>query len=483
MEPIPLTSGAYKAKSLLANAQECINLYMESNPEKTKAPAPTTHYPRPGKMPLSSPGVPGAGRGLYRATNGKLYAVVNDTVYYIDQAWQFNPLGTITVGTNPTSMADNGETAGNDLVLVDGTPFGYIINMATNAFSQIVDGTGTFVGSDVVKYLSTFFLFNWPGTQRWYTSLADSVSFNALDVAAKSSYADNLATIGIRTREPWLFGNLTTEPWYLAGGADFQFEAIASTFVPYGIAGKYALTSADIFLFWLTRNVDGQRIIVRSEGYAAKRISTYAIEAEMAGYATVEDAVFSTYQIEGHTFVVCNFPAANRTWVYDLSTDQWYRSCWTDGDGNLNRDRALFYALAYDTIVALDWENGNLYKIDPNTFNDFGGPISYIRGFPHIVNQMQRVTHWALVVYMETGTIEDPDADEPLLGMRYSDDGGHTWIEFPSVGLGRTGEYQISPQFTQLGMARDRVYELFWSSDMKTALNGVFLDAEPEDNT
>lgn len=478
MTPLLLTGGAYKAQSNIANIQECVNLYMETNPEKNKSPTPTTHYPRPGKRLLNPCPTPGAGRGLYRATDDSLYAVVNDTVYFIDINFVFNPLGLITPGTTPVSFADNGKSAGNDIVLVDGTANGYTINMLTRAFAPLIDGTGTFVGSNVVRYLQTFFLFNAPGTQRWYITLADSVSFNALDVAAKSSYADNLATIGLRQREPWLIGTLSSEPWYLSGAADFPFEAVQSTFIPYGTVATYSVVFADIHLFWLSRNDDGQRIIVRTDGYEVKAISTRALEAELQSYLVVSDCVASKYQIVGHTFIIFNFPTANRTWAYDLSTDQWHRLTWTDAEGVQNRDRTMFYALAYDKIVGMDWETGALYQIDPTFYSDNGIPMTFQRGFPHVVDMLKYYTHWALSVYMECGTSPDPNAEAPLLGLRYSDDGGKTWFEQPPVSLGVSGEYNVCPQFTQLGTARDRTYELWWSADVKTALNGAYLEGE-----
>src|ERR1700721_725957 len=93
--PLVLTGGAYQAKSVLAGAQSCENLYMESIPEETKPPTPPTHYCRPGKSligspPLSGAGNAGAGRGLYTASDGQLYAVIGSTVYSIDQTWRFN---------------------------------------------------------------------------------------------------------------------------------------------------------------------------------------------------------------------------------------------------------------------------------------------------------------------------------------------------------------------------------------------------------
>lgn len=481
MKLIP-DSGAYQSDNVIANFQRCINLYPEVTPKITKPPTFATHFQRPGKVLLSSPPAAGAGRLLWAASDGELFAVVGDTVYFVAPDWSWQELGKIAAGTTPCSMADNGKMAGGDIVLVDGTANGYQIDMTTRAMTPIVDGTGTFVGADVVRYLQGFFLFNAPNTTNWYISLAFSVAFNALDVAAKSSHADNIVTIGLRQREVWLIGETTTEPWSLVGGADFPFEEIPSTFVLYGCAAKYSLANADVNLFWVSKNDQGQAIIVRSDGYEAKRISTHAIEAEIQKYATVADAVGSAYQVRGHTFYVVTFPTGNTTWVFDLATDfQPHELAWTDDDGNLNRDRALFYAAVSPLggyaggVVALDWETGDLYRIDPTVYNDAGRAISFVRGFPHVMDELKRVTHGSLVVDIDCGNIEDPAAD-PQLNLRYSDDRGHTFSETLQCSMGKTGEYQSSPNFNGLGMARDRVYELFWSVDAKTALNGIYLD-------
>jgi hypothetical protein len=481
--PIPLTSGAYEAKSVIANAQRCVNLYPEANPGETKPPAPTTHYQRPGKKLIGAPSTLGVARNLYTASNGNLFATVGNTVYFIDLNWNFFPLGQIADGVNPVSMADNGQFAGNQLVLVDGTISGYIINMTTLFMALLVDPTGLFTGADVVNYLQTFFLFNTiPNTQNWIISQSDSATFDALDIAAKATYPDSIVTIGVRQREVWLLGTQTTEPWFLSGAADFPFEAIPSTFVSYGCAAKYSQVFADISLFWVSKNKDGKAIIVKSEGYQATKISTFAIEQELQKFTTIEDAVGTTYQIGGHIFIKFTFPSGNKTYTYDLSTKQWFQEAWADTDGVLHRDRVLFHAQAYQTSVGIDWETGMLYEIDPETYTDNGDPVQYIRSFPTITAELKRITHWALMAYMETGTIEDPNAPMPQLNMRYSDDGGHTWGNAVQSPLGATGEYQTVPQFQRLGMARNRVYELFWSEDMKTALNGVYIDPEAADS-
>lgn len=474
---IPLTSGAYSSRSVIANAQRCVNLFPEFTPKDSNPPVPVTHYARPGKNLLAIPPVPGRGRGLYRANNGDLYAVVDDIIYFVDSNFVFTAIGNIGAGTSVVSMADNGQDVGDEIVVVDGSPNGWTITMSTRAFAPIVDGTGTFVGSNRADYLNGFFLFNAPGTPYWYWSLSNSVSFNALDIASKSSYADNIKTIGVRQREVWLIGTLTTEPWYLSGTAESVFEAVASVLVPYGAIAIYSMASIDGSLFWLAQDLKGQGIVVQTKGYEVVKISTFALDNEIQKYGDLSDAVAGSYQVDGHTFYVLHFPTADKTWAYDLSTKQWAEQAWTDNEGVDHCDRARFYAHAYDRVIGQDWETGLLYELSTDVYTDNGDSIKYLRSFPHVLDEMKRITHWNMVVDIQCGTIEDQDAD-PLLLMRYSDDRGQTWSDPLETSMGKTGEYDTSPQFARLGMARDRVYELSWTANMKTALNGVYIDPE-----
>lgn len=51
MAKIPLMGGSYEARSIIADAQRCVNLYPEPNPQD--AEAPLTHYPTPGLTVLA----------------------------------------------------------------------------------------------------------------------------------------------------------------------------------------------------------------------------------------------------------------------------------------------------------------------------------------------------------------------------------------------------------------------------------------------
>jgi hypothetical protein len=485
VEGVPLLSGAYSAKSVLASAQRCVNLYLENNPANVKTPMPTTHYQRPGKKQVWAPPAAGAGRGLYTASNGDLFAVVNGEVFFINAAFATHVVGSIVPGVNPVSMADNGITGGAEIALVDGTTTGYSINMNTFTMAPIVDPTGVFTGADVVAYLETFFIFNTvPNTQNFCISEPNSLTFNVLDLASKSAYADNLITLGIRSKELWLFGNKTsTEPWFLSGAFDFPFESIPSTFLPYGCAAKYGMCFADAALYWISINNQGQAIFVKSDGYNPKRISTFAIENEVQGYATISDAIASSFQIEGHTFVCWSFPTANITLVFDEATQQWAQWAFTDQNGNLNRDNGCFYASAYNSNFVQDWQTGAIYEVSGSLYDDNGSNITFIRGFPVLEKDLSRVTHNTLRAYMEMGTDPIPnDPTPPVVLLFISDDGGKSYYDPITMPLGSQGQYDAIAQATRLGQARTRVYELVWSASTKMSLNGVYVDPDEADS-
>ena len=494
---IPLMSGAYQARSPIANNQICENLFPEINPEETGPDVPVTHYPREGKNPLSAPPVQGIGRGIFALSNGKLYAIVGTSVYFITTDWKFNLIGQITNLSTPVSMSDNGVTG----VLVDGSPNGYTINLNTNAFAPLVDPTGLFMGSRRVDFADTFLAFATPNTNQWIVTLSDQVAFNALVEANKDSTPDNIQTLAFNIRQMWLFGSLGTEIWYLAGSTPFPYQEWPTTFVPYGIAAPYSLTQADVNLFWLSKNPQGEVIALMTNNYSAIAFSTRALEYEWSQYPTVADCVGSTFQQAGHTFIIFNFPTADKTWCYDLATKQWHRRTFIDHNGVAHREKTTFYASVDQlagypkTIVGQDWQTGQIYALDPKFYTDNGTPIICRRTFPHVLKDMHFVTYPSFVADFETGGVSgvgqggDPwsggfssgfgpliNFANPMLCMRYSNNAGVSYSNYRQKGLLSTGHYRSMMRWRGLGMGRDRVFELLWSFPGPSALQGAYVD-------
>jgi len=468
---MPLTTGAYQAKSLVAEAQRCINLYAEKNPPDS--PFPFTYYPTPGLTTLAT-ATPTTGlgwRGLYWASNDALYGVCGSSVYAISSTWALTHLGDIASQSGQVAMIDNGTY----LVIVDGSSQGWTVQLSNNAFASLVS-TG-FVGGDTVQFMDGYLILNSPGTNEWYISVVNQITFDALFFASKSGFSDKLVGVGVTKRYVYLFGQQTTEVWFDAGDTPFPFDRLPGVFMQYGITSVNSLAQMDGDLYWLAQSPQGNAIVCRSQQFNAAHISTFALDAEMQTYSDLDQAIGFTYQIEGHFFYVLTFPASDVTWQFDLSNQQWNQLAWVDNNGILHRHRANCYALAYGQPIVGDWENGNLYLWDQNAYTDAGQPIARIRSFPHGVDDASdRIHYQEFIANMEVGNGAG-NVPVPVF-LRWSDTRGQSWGNPVQRSLGLEGEYVKSVQWRRLGMARDRVFEISWSAPCRTALLGAWVDAQ-----
>lgn len=466
----PFLTGAYRARSVIAANQRCVNLYAEQNPQDSEFPV--TYYPMPGLITRGVAPLQGF-RGLWAATNGELFAVVGNVVYQVKQDWSFTSLGTINSVAGPVRMRDNSI----DVTIVDGTPYGYTVNLATHKFAQIQDSA--FYGSNNVAVMDDFELFNQPGTRAFYVSKALSIEFDPLDIAAKNGAPDKTVCVEVNGRTIWVFGERTTELWYNAGAAAFAFQRYPSSFIEHGCKAPFSVARADTTIFWLGGGEIGEGLVFRTEQMGALMISTPALTEEFRTYARLDDAFGYTMQIDGHVQYVLSFPTADKTWVYDLKTQQWNEWLSADLDGNLHRHRVSCVAKWNGKLLGGDWQNGNLYEISLDAFDDAGVPQIYLRSGSCIGNDANRIAYDRVAVDMEVGRGGTLDV-EPMVSLRYSDTRGITWGNAMMRSLGKRGEYKRRAEFNRLGsdQGRGRVFELSWSSNVRTALNGIYIRAE-----
>lgn len=406
---IQLSGGAYQARSVISSAQRCLNLFAEPLPEIQGEPSRFSYLPTPGLRLLGT--LPkGPVRSIKQCTTGGVYAVGGDTVYLVNpNNWTSTALGTIaTLRPYPVSMQDNGNT----MVIVDGTTHGWTIDLASHAFAAINDEA--FYGADRVDYLDTYLLFNKPGTPQFYTSDSLATTFDSLYFANKESFSDLLVTLAVAQRHIWLLGDRTTEIWSNVGAADFPFQQESGTFVQHGCCAKYSVATYDDKVFWLSGSAAGQGIVMFGQNYKTQRISTYAIEVEFTRYPKISDAIGFVYFLGGHAFYVLTFPAADKTWAYDVTTDQWHEWLWIDDNGEEHRHRANCAYSINGMVVAGDWQNGNLYAVEPTAFTDNGQPIKRQRSYPHILNEMDRVYYRQFLADIESGNPAGPPEDSAI---------------------------------------------------------------------
>jgi hypothetical protein len=75
-------------------------------------------------------------------------------------------------------------------------------------------------------------------------------------------------------------------------------------------------------------------------------------------------------------------------------------------------------------------------------------------------------------------TTGDPNGRDPMINLRWSDDGGHTWSNEYSVGAGRAGEYSKRVIWRRLGRTRGRIYEVNVSDPIPWRLVDSYIDRE-----
>lgn len=484
MARVPLIGRAYQERSPIANAQETVNLYAESNEGDPGAPVPVTYYLTPGTIGFATPDLVdrAKNRCTYRTSIGTAYTVIGPKVYSVQTNGALVFVGNIADRPSQVYMADNGLA----LVLVDGQQ-GWAINLATNAFAEIIDAS--FYGADFVVFLDTFFVFNRPDTNQFYISLSTvdfaaltgGTAFDPLDIAAKSGSADPIVAILTYQKQLWLIGALTSEIWQGTGAADFYFQLVQGAYIDHGCIAPYTAANTDVVGIWLMQDRSGKNMVVKTNGYGIEDIGTPFLTNEFNSYIDTSDAIGCFYQQDDHAFYVLIFPTANKTFAYELKTKQWNRWAWLNVEtGNLDRHRINCCMYFNNQNMIGDWETGKILILKSDTYTDVSDdpdnptPIRRVKTFAHMLDNLDRIIFNYFDADMQVGTQDPVIETTPVVALSWSDNRGISYGFPVEQSMGKGGEFNTIISWNRLGYARDRVFKLEWSEPIKTALNGGF---------
>lgn len=481
---------SYELRSLNVECQRCINMYPELDEMGTEKDQGVAYLiGTPGLRLLTA--LPDAGpyRCAYVAQNNCLYVVSNNKLYGITRQFTTVSIGTLASTVGPVSMSDNGSQA----FLVDGAN-GYYFDLtdinndpgaATN-FTQTSDSN--WQGSTLVYCADGMFVFNVPNTFKWYVSNPLSVNINPIGLASRET-PDNIVGFVWDKRNLWLFGQKSTELWYdagqgVGGTTGNPFQVVQGGYLEVGCAAAFSIVQLGNSIVWLGQDPRGNGVVYQSNGSAPQRISTHAVELAIQSYGDLSTAVAWTYQQDGHDFYLINFDNADTTWVFDLNSQMWHeRAYTTEGINNPNllaRHRAQVHAFCYNTHVVGDYQNGNLYALDPVYYSDNGNPITRRRATPHISDNMNRVFFHKFQLDFQPGVGIDGSGQgtDPQAMLQYSDDGGHTWSNEIWTSLGSIGETTYRAIWRRLGQGRNRVFRVTVTDPVEVIMIGAELDAE-----
>jgi len=431
-------------------------------------------------------------RGLWELPNDATsLAVIGNVCYLVTVATVATPtsfatlaltqVGTLLTSSGPVSIRDN--NAGGYAVIVDG-PYGYLYNIATQAFSQITDPA--FLGADRVAFIDGWWIFNQPGTQTFYTNFPQyGTGFNGTYFALKDGAPDNLIAVMESKEQLWLIGDKTTEAWYDAGGQYFPFQRLVGTLMQAGCKAKHSVarfsTAGQDGLIWFGRSERGENVIIVTHGFSTEVVSTPAFSAEVAKYPITSDAIGYTYQEDTHEFYVLTFPTADVTWCYDAQSGLLHKRLSYDPYAQkFHRHRSNCFMNFQGMRIVGDYQCGSLYQLTRDAYTDAGWPLWAKRRSPHIWDKGQRGrTFMASLQTDFLPGVGNPSGmgSNPQAGITMSHDGGKTFGQRWTAPIGQIGQYKNRTMWRRLAFGRDNVIELDVIDPVRRDLVGVTLKA------
>jgi len=470
--------------------------------------------------------------GVY-GTTPATYVVSTVTAGVVTGLTMTNAGSYTSLPTNPVSTSCSGAGVNLTLTLTFGTGSGSTGNYVVSAsqtvssetlyalnFSVLPSTDGAFSGATSVDIVDNYFVYNKPGSQQWGATSPLSPISPALSFSSKDGAPDNLVTLIVDHREVYLLGETSSEVWVDVGTFPFAFQRIPGTSTQHGIAAKDSVSRLGNSFAYVSRNQRGQSEIMQMNGYTPQRISTHAVENTLVN-KYVGDAIAWTYQLEGHECYVVSFPTIDLTWVYDITTGMWHKWLATDPlTGQYTMYTGSCSAVFQGLVVVGDYEDGHIYKLDPDTYTDDGVEVRRLRRCPHLVTDLQRqyfdelqiqfqpgvgtlgtasaisngiqspliinngttyVVANGVTVYIELSLIPQVTSSTPLTDpqamLRWSNDGGSTWSNEHWTTIGKIGAYKNRAIWRRLGWARDRIFEVVVTDPVKAVIISANLKA------
>lgn len=391
-----------------------------------------------------------------KTAQDRLFAVTDAQLVEVFSNW--TSIGRGGIGSGSVAMADN-ET---QLGIVNGAS-GYSFDLATNTLSSIVTN---WPGSTTLGVLDGWGILTSPNSNKFYlTDNQDFTNIDALNFASADSSPGNIVAADVGPRSALFLKERSGEAWYASGDADFALARDQSALIEVGCTATRSLCRVGGVVYWLGRDERGSGVVFGMPGYQPQRISSTALEEQLAKISDLSGATAWVYHQEGQSRYVLNVPGLETTWVYNAAAGIWHeRGEWANGQWS--QWRATCHAFCFGKHIVGD-ASGNLFELSPTTNMNNADVLRRFWRSPHNSTPTNSVeTFSSLEILCDTGQGK-PDMSAPTMLMRYSNDGGRNWQDAIEMSLGAIGETQARAREIGLGSARDRVWEIVVTDDVQ----------------
>ncbi len=469
---IPFVGQQSVSRSVLVNNQRTVNFMQAIKGSGAKAPVVLETVPG-----LVSRLESVIGNGAIRSTQmvssriraasivGDLYGVFGDRlIQHTADIGNFD-VGTLNSSGDPGSVRM--ARGRSHIMMVDGTD-GYTYDGTT--FAQILDADfpgQTGAGSPThVVYIDGFFVVNDALTDNFFISaVEDPTSWNALDFDAASVAPDAALALAATESLLWIHGDETAQAFYNSGNPDFPYDIVLNATQEVGILAPQSIAESDDGIFYLATTPEGGRFVYRIRGTQGQVITEDEQEAFLNDVTDPSTAYAFIYKQAGKSFYVLQLgattgkdPRASSTLIYNIKAGAWETRELNDGTAWRAAGHGI---LGNDNIVGSRIQPGTIL-LDLNNFQDIGQEMIRVRRSQVIHRDNQVLDFHALIVDIEGG-IGTPETPDPIMQMRYSNDGGRTFGSFRQAKLGKVGEFRRRITYNKLGSSRNRVFEIQFS--------------------
>ncbi|WP_329759265.1 hypothetical protein [Stenotrophomonas geniculata] len=359
-QPVDLIGGFYTSDSLPWSCQDTVN-WLPVMAEVAGTRTVSMFATPPGLKPYQQIGT-GPIRGMHDCEGLRLI-VSGRYLFRISNTGVGVPLGIIP-GVGRVQMTHNQFKTGYQVLVENGQGGGgYVYNTVDDTFAKITDEG--YPGSISSDYLDSYLLGVEPLGRFWFHSnLADATDYNTLDRYEAEAAPDKIVGLAVSQFEVVVFGQRTIEFFFNAGGQTGTFQNRRQS-ITRGCASRHTIQKLDNTLFWL--GDDG--VVYRMEGYAARPVSTRALEKAISGYNWAEAIAF-TWEDRGHKVYYLTFPDG-QTFGYDVVSGLWHRR----ESFGINRWR-----LSHTQKWGRDWyggdfQNGRIWQLDWDYYLEGNDPI------------------------------------------------------------------------------------------------------------
>jgi Phage stabilisation protein len=421
---------------------QMLNCFLEKTPG---GPAATVRTVRPGLQEAFA-----IGAGPILRTFQKL-GIFNNAVFNVSGGELYENqtlLGEVAYSTAPRFAA-----AQTFLTLVCGGAL-YIYNGST-----FVTQTGFFdVASMLPPFSGCAVLYNiwiYPvvgSNQFFFSDVGNPGQISAGNFGAAQVSPTPIVEVAVLAEELYFFKTDTVEIWDFTGSLTAPFAESPGRTYARGCAAQGSVSQLDNSLFWV-----GDDFTVYRTSTVPQRVSTPYIDDLINEESNAGDiSVITSYpfNLEGHVYYVLNLPATGITVVYDCETQQWFR--WgtqqpLQADPGVWLPQTSAGGLGVQ-LYAGSSVDGTVYLIHETAHDDNGIPIQVVVSGAHWIEEgVARANNLALQMVRGVATSAVPD---PLMWMRWTEDGGRTWTSWLPGSVGPIGGYRWKISWHSLGLIR-----------------------------